>query len=1728
MHSLVELQRLYDRNRFLEAFRQSSEYWKPSQALKDLSSDELIFGGRLAFRLGGWRLSRWLFRAASVSNPSDPSVRYFTRGVRRREWRLFDELRNWEADPQLSGADSETQASWLASQAVTWAALRDYPRAHACIERAHSFPSSKSWVLSCESNVFGLEDRWGEALKSAELAWEASPGTPFVAHSLGQSLLNLRRIREAADRLTVAAEHCESFEVAHLACWHLCALAETLEGEERSRVLSRARELAGQLSNLAPLADRQTRALFARVWLDIAELEDDHPSMERWGNQVRSPFHRKVLENLRKNPNGLRVHLPFRRAIQKYEACLPTSVASALAALGTHMDPDTMASEISFGGTSEWAAAEWLEKIGFTVRFFTVVPDVASRLIKNGTAFVVTFVTDASAHAVAAVGLDEAAGTLIIHDPQSLRTTEYLLASIGENEAPLGPKGMAMVPREQAALLDQLLPKADVEAMTAWEYHNRAVMLSDPAAARDIVIKLADRQPCHPVTRLLKAMQAVRDGQVGVALIEFQELMKMYPKSAFVRARLLSCCRSLGDTALMRSVLASVVERGILPGIQSQQEWFYPPSAYVSEYADLLHTSAATRQQARSLLDRVILRESSSAQAWHVLADLLWDERDIQGSLLAYRIAACLAPSNEHYARAYCDALGNAARREEGLRWLEVRVRGLGVSTRAIATWITWINALEDWGLPERALAAAEESLINQGDSPELLVFVVSFFARMGRWKEAETLLSRLQTAGNSSLFHEAAVDFHQRRGELEESLQHAEAWVRESPLSIETRRELLHLIAKRDGSRRAMERASCWVTDHPGHDELEQLYIQYLDQTFLPRRKKYSLLLRRLKRNPEDSWAWRELAFGCIADYEAEDGRRRERLKRRIPNLIEQCERTAPQDAATLRVLAQWCEARGEWTEAVENWLESIDREPYNSYSYRKVWDCHARSSAEQRKHNWEKISAILLRYPRRLSVARDAIMLAAQHFGVVEAEQAVSSWNQLRPDDPEVTEASADLLLEHGHGRTDAQRALEMLQPAVERFPYHLGLRFSLASALRKLGKFKEAEEILAEIILRHPDNSAAHIQLARVQERHGRIDEALRILESAVGRDPQNVDLPDVRVQILIGAGRRDEARTAINEALSQFPEHVHWRERAIALLAESGDAEASVHVAREGTRLHPRGAYLWFLLARTLNDFRRFAAQGEVESCLRRSLALNQGLFVAADWLSMLLVEQRRYDEAAEVMLRIRERLSDPTPALGRLAWIHRKKGDKPQAREEMASVLSAIPWYSWGWNVLMEWLLEDQAWGEARAILGSVSPELKTFTQFRQQRLQVLEKAGLPSAELDAEWNSLLRDFPEDVPLHLLRYDSLRNGKRLPEAAAVLEMVRSLDPDNPYILARYVEVLAADQNNKDHAIESLLLIFFADTEESVWPANYAWTAVQKAHWEEDVYQKALNLLQQGSRPTFQALFTLASHAANRSSRTTRALQPGWRTWFPDKGARELLKLLKIIDSASWPKERYRGIVLSQLGDLGCSRLVVRYWKKNRSSLEPDVDSWAQTGRALVILSRKSQVRKLLAAWRERVGVGMWVVTNYVTCLSSLRPEHLREMLSSCRDALAGLPHDHCAKFLAHLQAEACALLGDRKALLGTWTNHRNYFDGKLEKGEWFEARRKHLLADVPILARSLENNDLRMYRRILHSLRWKRFSVALKLSNLGEKKVNTGWWWIFWVLFWLTIIFIRNL
>jgi tetratricopeptide (TPR) repeat protein len=546
-------------------------------------------------------------------------------------------------------------------------------------------------------------------------------------------------------------------------------------------------------------------------------------------------------------------------------------------------------------------------------------------------------------------------------------------------------------------------------------------------------------------------------------------------------------------------------------------------------------------------------------------------------------------------------------------------------------------------------------------------------------------------------------------------------------------------------------------------------------------------------------------------------------------------------------------------------------------------------------------------------------------------------------------------------------------------------------------------------------------------------------------------------------------------------------------------------------------------MWYLLATTLKRTSGFAAPGEIESALQRSVSFNPSLLPATDSLAMLLVDGRRYQEADDLMARMLPRLSDPSLARGRQAWIHRKAGRKAEALDELIAALRDAPWFLWAWALVLAWLIEDKAWDKARSLLCPSPPEVRTDISVRSKRLSVLEQAGLPVVEIDAEWNALLKDFPEDMPLHLERYDGLRDSKRTAEAVALLEPLSSGAPGNPWMLARLVEVRAG-QRKKSEAIATLLEIWFGEGEGFDWAARYGWNAVERASAGIECCQKARHRLEQGSRPNPEAFSIMVTHAT-RHEITNKNRRPAWRALFPGAGARDALALLDLVRKAGGRGGDYEAAVLTSLSNCGYERLVVRMWKKGRTLAATEVQSWAEVGRALTNLDRKKDGRRLLGGWRQRAGVKMWMVTNYIQCVSTWRRKDWQEIRSVCRDSLASLHHDHCAKYLAHLQAEMSACLGDTDAFRQTWLNQRTYFTGNLEDSEWFAPQRKYLLTAIPNGGRLLEQNQPKLFKKACRNLRNRRWGLVGSPGS-GTRFRGLPWW--AWIILFLALQLMRLL
>lgn len=361
---------------------------------------------------------------------------------------------------------------------------------------------------------------------------------------------------------------------------------------------------------------------------------------------------------------------------------------------------------------------------------------------------------------------------------------------------------MAVVPPEQAELLHSLLPD-DAHVNDYVIACQDELSRKGPGAARAMMHDLERGFPQHPGTRLLRSIAAQEEGKTGEARAELQKLLAEFPASPIVRRRFLDTCRASGNTSLMRNTLQSIVDAGVMPGIQSEQRWIHPPSCYVAEYADLLSGSMATKRRAEAMLHGAVRRDPGYAAAWHVLANLYWIDRHYDRALLCYRLASCLAESNDKYASSYCAALAWLNREQEGLEWLEARAHKFGNRIHAAGSWTSWISALEGFGYPERAIAAYKEAVHQRSADPEMLSFAVAFLARMGHWDECEQYLRELGNSGNSRAWHAASFTCFHLRGVLDQAVSHGTAYITETPRQMQVRHELLEVIERRDGRKR-------------------------------------------------------------------------------------------------------------------------------------------------------------------------------------------------------------------------------------------------------------------------------------------------------------------------------------------------------------------------------------------------------------------------------------------------------------------------------------------------------------------------------------------------------------------------------------------------------------------------------------------------------------------------------------------------------------------------------------------------------------------------------------------------------------------------------------------------------------------------------------------------------------------------------------------------------------
>ncbi|MHC4741795.1 MAG: tetratricopeptide repeat protein, partial [Planctomycetota bacterium] len=1134
-----------------------------------------------------------------------------------------------------------------------------------------------------------------------------------------------------------------------------------------------------------------------------------------------------------------------------------------------------------------------------------------------------------------------------------------------------------------------------------------------------IVEELAQRFPDHPCSHRLRALPTAVAGDIYSAIHQQERLLEQYPDNILARSDLLRSLGQTGDTLRICQVMSDIVESGRIPAINESQKWRFPPASYVTQYADYIAYTAQGLKKAMRLLRKSARYQPLYAPTYHVMGDMYCRKGRHKESLLPFLVAAGLDDTNDHFARAVADAYRFAGDERKGLDYLGERAGRLGSLVRGWEPWAAYITSMEDYGYPDEAVEIMLQAQQEREADEQLNAFAAQFWSRMGFAKRAAQALRKSRNSANKEPFLRAAVSIYDRAGNWQKALKLCRRLLDLDRKNIQVCRLYLHLFSQRHGRTATQKLAGQWVEEFPNHEGFEELYYDVL-QSYFRSEQAEALVRKRLERNPYDSWAWRNLGTILLNEAGASTGEERKKQLEQANQVLEKLLGLTPNEIGTLAFRSHLEEIRGDYSKAVDYLLEALSIDPNDAYCYQNVCAHFEKLGRDEQEKLVSTLENCLFRSHGYQANARTLAFRISESFGFKAAEQAVEKWLSKIENDPALIETKADLLLNYGQGRTDAKRAVEILRGAIKRYPNRFSLRLSLAHAYSILASDQRRISLLKKIIAREPKHLVARKNLAETLAQEGRAEEAVEILMAGTEYDPQE-DYAWMEAAALLWDIRRfDESLAVLQRGLQTIPESVILRERAIHYALELGKDEIAVSIAHKGTKLYPKGSYLWYLLGYALERGSVTNDLVEIEKCYRKALAYSAHMYEAIERLSIVLVAQNQFDQAREVINNVLPTARDPAPLMSQLAWITRRQGDKGKAIDELENVITGWPRHKEAWADIMEWLEIDKDWERARSILKDPHPVILEDPMLCAHRLHLLEESGVSRLDIDKQWERLLSDFPEEEVIYNRRFDMLFEKGHLDQAGLVLEAIEKYRSNSPYVLARKVQLLSR-RKKWEQAVQTTLRLWQLPGEEQIWPERTAWESL--APVRERTIIALLEALRQGVFVRNNVFEFIARDIKTFPFNGTLLQQIHPSNLFrPYPKIRMLERMLRYLDSSDRDTARGKAALLDALNDLDAPNAVMRYWKRNKDMCRRQTPIWQQIGFVLATRYplRQHQLRKWMKDWREHAGVQMVAIVNYSNSLRAsigllgVR-EDIEELYATSRDVLSHLAHDHTARF-----------------------------------------------------------------------------------------------------------------
>lgn len=795
---------LYDQGLHLQAYEVAQgqaplEQWEGTAAR--------IMAGRLARRLGGRRLShRMLLRAWRADRADAHATFCYASCVVE----LRGPLAAWQfvrRIGELPQAEVEIQADWLIFHGMLLTHLKDFEEAEKWLLRAEGLAPEHAWLWVQRSLAHLLDNRFEQALEAGQHALSLRPWYELGVCTVALVQFLSERKEEACCLLTEASGRLESGQVAlDLARAQL----DLGQFAEAGRALER-------VAALWPLAEEDDAAQLNALRCDVAYHCGHLAESARLAKQVGHPAYERLAARLL-TPQGeqRRVVLPVGFVRQQDATCFPAALTALTRFWSAPTDHDAIAREVCYKGTTDVQARVWAEDNGWLTREFAVTWQDALHLLDRGVPFIMNMPPSSSAHVLIAMGYDTCRGVLILRDSSTPHPLEMPCEALNAPGTVKAVRALVLLPREKVDLLDGI-QLSDSDLYDCLHKVERAILKHDRADAWATYDSMRETATEHPLTLRARMAIALYDDDARTQISCGDQLL-------------------LGDSTQTRLQLLKFERMRVTSGHTCRLEYLrvlclsQPDEArYWLLHAQELGGDARALKHVVRIIRNYVRQNPEEAIGYSLLAEIRWRESRFEEALELCRFAALLSYREEGLARQYFRRLYELNRTQQGLDFLNERVRRLGALSSAPAR--TLFAAYRHVDRTQEAEDVLASSLERFSEDGETLLFAAQAWDLCGDSDRAKSLLEAARGRVRQVDWLRTAGQVAFCMGDFDDALGHWQKLAEVMPWDAEAHSMVAGFLSRGEGPHAALEYLRRTANRFPHSFDLQRLLLERSDQ---------------------------------------------------------------------------------------------------------------------------------------------------------------------------------------------------------------------------------------------------------------------------------------------------------------------------------------------------------------------------------------------------------------------------------------------------------------------------------------------------------------------------------------------------------------------------------------------------------------------------------------------------------------------------------------------------------------------------------------------------------------------------------------------------------------------------------------------------------------------------------------------------------------------------------